>query len=761
MINHPHYQLPVAVVPFLRCQEFLVPEGDQSNNALAGICPIISHRPYSRNYIVAVVPKDRDSIHKLVQRITDRVSTVINGNESSVKTPTALEKATATADEFNESGANVDTHSPQIAPAPPLMTDVMELNEWTISVVSLSVVKPSKKLMKLLGGKVPGTQKSAVQTSHSFSSKPLRTIIAPLLNRALARIHQDITLAPARQQQDKVASHGSYLAPKATAVCPVTIGPSDGHVYVECDEIAVTPDIQLCAAVIGLYYHALEAILQDEFGRFQDDDAQKSRISSSAERNGRLIRSPAFHRALLVCCYTCVLKAVGASSNQDNLGKRKRMVMVKLSPKHDDLTIYSLLKTMESTPYTYLKVTEAFVRALTPERTSSFQHEGSSSLLGSPILFGLPRVLQHHIKRTEVQVIDSVVWARDLHLHFRAPDMDEEEGTVEEESLCHAIGVLRKSITPHSEWPPESLEPDEPEEYENLGMTPREKSRTSARRLSKNPEANFVSYIFRKILKISQMRINSICQGLGIPPSFPIANEAWIAFRYLMRQHIEVLFDRHVDHLILCSIYGICKMMKLQPDVTFTRIIDVYVSVRARELGERSCQRVVRHIKLLSVGQEDQSSSKRAAPKNGKLPKPVGDIIDFYNKVFIPKMKRHFLKAKSIKRNAAILSERMQNQERIASLDDCAVINVDNQVGARSPPAGSDGSVSLATSHENGNNRVVSPAGPNSSATATDTKKLADNNVAERMDVTPVKNNGENEFDQAPTPSINNVTANG
>ena len=192
MINHPHYQLPVAVVPFLRCQEFLVPEGDQSNNALAGICPIISHRPYSRNYIVAVVPKDRDSIHKLVQRITDRVSTVINGNESSVKTPTALEKATATADEFNESGANVDTHSPQIAPAPPLMTDVMELNEWTISVVSLSVVKPSKKLMKLLGGKVPGTQKSAVQTSHSFSSKPLRTIIAPLLNRALARIHQDI-----------------------------------------------------------------------------------------------------------------------------------------------------------------------------------------------------------------------------------------------------------------------------------------------------------------------------------------------------------------------------------------------------------------------------------------------------------------------------------------------------------------------------------------------------------------------------------------
>ena len=790
MNSHPHFQLPVAVVPFLRSEDFLVhrrvedaitEDGTSAQmqcNSLASICPKVYHRPYSRDYIVAVVPKDCDSIHDLVQRISDRISTGIASSDeitALATTPGNGGTPTGNVTPMIEKGSTESTYPPGTLASTPFLTDIMELNEWTISVVSLSVVKPSNRLTKLLGSSGAGTQNSAGQTTYNASSKPLRTIIAPLLNRALARIHQDITLAPGRQQQEDSGVRESYHRQKPPAACPVSVSPDDGHVYIECDEIACTPDIQLCASVIGLYYHALEAILQDEVGRFQDANGQRSQSSSSVDRNERLIRSPPFHRALLVCCYTCVLKAVGASSNHDSLGKRKRMVTVKISPKHHDLTIYSLLKTMESTPYTYLKVTEAFVRALTPaERKSphlrpSASTERGSSVLGSPILFGLPRVLQHHIKRTEVQVIDSVVWSPDLHLHFRAPDMNSEENTLEEESLCHAISILRSSIPPHSEWPPESLAPDEPEELENMGMRSQDTTQASARRLSMNPEAKFVSYIFRKILRISHARIQAICHGLGIPSSFPVASEAWIAYRYLVRQHIEVLYGRHVDHLILCSIYGTCKMMKMKPDVSFTRIIDVYVSVRARELGERSCQRIVRHIKLLSSEEEEQASSKRLSSQNVKKPKLLGDIIDFYNKVFIPKMKRHFLRAKSIKRNTAILQTRIadQNQERIDSQCKDGSDRKD-AADSHSSVARSDGSESYATAHQHGNNRIVSPAGPSSSKVAVDLKEADGGGMKEGS--SPGKENGDKEgskvrslleFGEASTVSMQNVTAAG
>jgi hypothetical protein len=127
---------------------------------------------------------------------------------------------------------------------PPVITDAMELNEWTLSVLSLSVVKPSDNLLQELDD----------HDDHG-TTNVLKDIVVPVLNRALTRIQKDSNM-------------DRYV---------ISVGKQDGQVYVNGD---VTPDLQFYAAMVGVYYHALEALLADEV-------APKKPLSSEP-----------FHRAL-------------------------------------------------------------------------------------------------------------------------------------------------------------------------------------------------------------------------------------------------------------------------------------------------------------------------------------------------------------------------------------------------------------------------------------------------------------------------------
>lgn len=448
----------------------------------------------------------------------------------------------------------------------PTITETMELNEWSVSVLNLSMIKPTENLLTYLKG------------DDSLHSNPLKDIIAPVLNQAVARIYQDISL-PQEEESEEV---GNWIS-----VDPIT-----GQVYLHQD-VEITPSIQLCASVIGFYYQALEAILYEESERLLLDSHKI------------ILQVEAFHRALLVCCYTCIWKAVANTRH------------LKVSTSHYDFTIYSLLETLESSPYTYLKVTESFHRALA-------LHE-SKDQLASPLVTKLPRILQRHIKRTEVQVLDSVIWAR------------ESPFASTEGSLIKTIGMLKRLP---NVWPPESLEPNLPEEMEDI----EDDVGTIHMHRDSTHETKFVSYIFRKLLQVSYVRIQGLCQALEIPPNYPVASQVWVAFRYLLRHHVELLYDRHVDQFILCAVYGVTRIMNVKPEMTFARIIEVYVAIRSQELGERSCQRIVRHIKLIPV--DDQVEANGAT-------KPFGHVMALYNQLFVPPMKTFLLYSKSLKRCVA------------------------------------------------------------------------------------------------------------
>ena len=457
----------------------------------------------------------------------------------------------------------------------PVVNDSTELNEWTLSILSLSVVKPSDALLTYLGEN---------DRMKGNGSSCLQDVIVPVLNRGVIRI------------QSALRSLSNLGSEEITT--KLTVGRRDGQVYVNGQ---VDQSIQLCASVVGFYYYSLEAIIHDQMERME-----------FLGPFGSLLQSESFHRALLACCYTCVLKGVGTTQK------------FQINRNYKNMTVQILMDTIESDSFTFLKVIEALCRALIV--TVDF----TQMQLGSPIVAGLPVILQKHVQKIEIQLIDSVIWSSSSTPEKAA-----------EASLALTIKTM-KSLP--GAWPPDILEPMLPEEIANMeGNSSKMTEVRYKPSFGASSEANFLSFVLRKLLTCTFSRIQEICAALNLSNETIVHTQILVAFRYLLRHHISIFYERHIDQLLLCSIYGVCRVMKVRPEITFGKIIDAYFAVRGEEQGERACRVIVRHVKLVS-------------PESGNRPtsQVVGNLVVFYNQAYVPKMQKYFLGSKSLKKSTAV-----------------------------------------------------------------------------------------------------------
>jgi len=228
---------------------------------------------------------------------------------------------------------------------------------------------------------------------------------------------------------------------------------------------------------------------------------------------------------------------------------------------------YSVLHVTESNPYAFLKVSETFRRALT-----SSEIKGR---LGSPLVYDLPRALVKEIQRVEMLMIDSLLWTRELQ--FRDYTLVE---LIEEFEERTQKGDVRF-------WPPEVLAESDEEGY--LDVTAKAKIKYPSAADDDYAQYRSVSYILRRVLRTAHSRITALCNFLAVPIHIPLVHQVYIAFRYMLRSNLDVVFERHLDHWILCCLYGVAKALKYSPELTFAKIINAYVVVRGHELGDVSC----------------------------------------------------------------------------------------------------------------------------------------------------------------------------
>ncbi|CAN0469877.1 unnamed protein product, partial [Ectocarpus sp. 8 AP-2014] len=124
--------------------------------------------------------------------------------------------------------------------------------------------------------------------------------------------------------------------------------------------------------------------------------------------------------------------------------------------------------------------------------------------------------------------------------------------------------------------------------------------------------------------------------------------QVWTVIKRCVAQRTEILKDRHLHHVILCSTYSVCKVNGVTPEVTFKRIIEQYKQLAGAGGGGLSGGvgtprlSVVKDI-LLKRGHDEEAGGEGAGEPQQE---ERGDIIKFYNQVYIPAMKQFVLEFK-------------------------------------------------------------------------------------------------------------------
>eukprot|EP00939_MAST-03C_sp_MAST-3C-sp1_P005209 g5209.t1 len=125
-----------------------------------------------------------------------------------------------------------------------------------------------------------------------------------------------------------------------------------------------------------------------------------------------------------------------------------------------------------------------------------------------------------------------------------------------------------------------------------------------------------VAHLVRKTKLLAMGRTVKLARMLGLSRVAVAKMRETIGWAI---EHVRsLLYGRHLDNTVLCVVYGVAKVMRLKPDVSFKQIIKTHARWKGAKLE------VIRHIVLNSADER-------------------GDVIQFYNKVFIPAMKSYLL----------------------------------------------------------------------------------------------------------------------
>lgn len=181
-----------------------------------------------------------------------------------------------------------------------------------------------------------------------------------------------------------------------------------------------------------------------------------------------------------------------------------------------------------------------------------------------------------------------------------------------------------------------------------------------------------VSLFFRKVYHLASVRLRSLCVQLDI--SAELRRKVWTCLEFSLVNCTDMMKDRHLDQLIMCAVYVMAKVTK--EERSFQNIMRCYRS------QPQACSDVYRSVlisngKILSDasatssdGQDAgdvsaapiRSSSTSSTPTSTPKKNPSssssgeerGDLIHFYNNVYIKQMKQFALRYSSSSPSAGV-----------------------------------------------------------------------------------------------------------
>ncbi|KAL4451741.1 hypothetical protein ABPG75_007403 [Micractinium tetrahymenae] len=133
-----------------------------------------------------------------------------------------------------------------------------------------------------------------------------------------------------------------------------------------------------------------------------------------------------------------------------------------------------------------------------------------------------------------------------------------------------------------------------------------------------------VAEFLRRVLKLVAIRLADLLSRLDTHPADPqlLLAEAYTLAQHVAFEHTWLLYGRHADQVMLCCLYAVCKVNAAE-EATLRAIIAAY---------NRQPQARPETFKSVNLTPRERTSLSMAATERG-------DIITFYNKVFIPHTK--------------------------------------------------------------------------------------------------------------------------
>ncbi|CAG9762062.1 unnamed protein product [Ceutorhynchus assimilis] len=137
-----------------------------------------------------------------------------------------------------------------------------------------------------------------------------------------------------------------------------------------------------------------------------------------------------------------------------------------------------------------------------------------------------------------------------------------------------------------------------------------------------------VSIIFRKFYNLAGVRMQHLCSHLGFE-DFELRRKIWTIFEDSIR-HTDLIKDRHLDQLLMCAIYVICKAAKItnMPNL-FAIIMKFY------RQQPQSSSLVYRDVLI---------ERKKTNDDGDFIDEERGDLIQFYNLVYVKEMQTYAIR---------------------------------------------------------------------------------------------------------------------
>ncbi|KAF4023614.1 hypothetical protein G4228_015491 [Cervus hanglu yarkandensis] len=190
-----------------------------------------------------------------------------------------------------------------------------------------------------------------------------------------------------------------------------------------------------------------------------------------------------------------------------------------------------------------------------------------------------------------------------------------------------------------------------------IGASPKQTHLTKAQEvhpigISKPKRTGSLALFYRKVYHLASVRLRDLCLKLDV--SNELRRKIWTCFEFTLVHCPDLMKDRHLDQLLLCAFYIMAKVTK--EERTFQEIMKsyrnqpqanshVYRSVLLKSIPRE----VVAYNKNLNGDFEMTDCDLEDATKtpdcsSGPVKEERGDLIKFYNTIYVGRVKSFALK---------------------------------------------------------------------------------------------------------------------